>query len=101
MSVAQGGAATVAERRSASRGRALLVALFTVYLLLLAWIVLWKLELPHVGIAGVRQLKLVPFAAGAGFGANAPFEVAANAALFSPLHYVQRDVVVTDAEDAR
>lgn len=76
--------AAAVERRSAVRSRALLVALFVVYLLLLAWIVLWKLEVPHVGIAGIRQVKLIPFAAGAGFGPNAPLEVAANVALFVP-----------------
>ncbi|WP_449280793.1 VanZ family protein [Leucobacter sp.] len=82
MPVAEPGAA--ADRRAAARGRALLVALFAVYLALLAWIVLWKLEVPHIGIAGVRQLKLVPFAAGGGFGSNAPLEIAANIALFLP-----------------
>ncbi|QBE49854.1 VanZ family protein [Leucobacter triazinivorans] len=72
------------QRGSAPRSRTPVVALFAVYLALLVWIVLWKLEVPHIGIAGVRQLKLVPFGAGAGFGANAPLEIAANVALFLP-----------------
>lgn len=62
----------------------MLVALFVAYLGLLAWIVLWKLEVPHVGGGALRQLKLVPFAPGSGFGASAPFEVVANFLLFAP-----------------
>ena len=35
--------------------------LFVVYLALLVWIVLFKLELPHVGLGELRVVKLVPF----------------------------------------
>lgn len=79
-----GDAEPMTERGSAPRSRTPVVALFAVYLALLVWIVLWKLEVPHIGIAGVRQLKLVPFGASAEFGANASLEVAANVVLFVP-----------------
>jgi glycopeptide antibiotics resistance protein len=60
-----------------------LVALFVIYLVLLAWIVLWKLGVPWIG--GVyRVIKLVPFAPSGDDGASAPFEVVANLALFVP-----------------
>ncbi|GAA4369594.1 VanZ family protein [Agromyces bauzanensis] len=65
-------------------GRGRLVALFVVYLVLLAWIVLWKLEPPYVGEGELRHIKLVPFAPTAEDGASEPFEVIANLALFIP-----------------
>jgi glycopeptide antibiotics resistance protein len=72
------------KKPSRSGGRVLLVVLFVVYLGLLAWIVLWKLEVPHVGGGALRQIKLVPFASSAGAGASAPFEVVANIVFFVP-----------------
>jgi glycopeptide antibiotics resistance protein len=74
----------VDEKPPRAGGRVLLVVLFVVYLFLLAWIVLWKLEIPFVGGGGLRQIKLVPFAATAGAGASAPFEIVANFVLFVP-----------------
>ena len=65
-------------------GRFLLPALFTTYLALLVWIVMWKLELPHIGAGELRQVKLVPFASSACNGASAPSEVIANIVLFIP-----------------
>lgn len=62
----------------------LLVVLFVVYLVLLAWIVLWKLEVPWLGVDAQRVLKLVPFVSTADAGASAPAEVAVNAVLFVP-----------------
>ncbi|MFK4837716.1 VanZ family protein [Microbacterium sp. ZW T2_14] len=60
-----------------------LIAAFALYLALVIWIVLWKLELPWVG--GVdRVVKLVPFAATAGQGASKPAEVVINFLLFIP-----------------
>lgn len=59
-----------------------LVALFVVYLLLLGWVVLWKLEVPWVGHQ--RVVKLVPFTATAEAGASTPFDVWANLLLFIP-----------------
>jgi glycopeptide antibiotics resistance protein len=67
-----------------TRGRGWLVALFVVYLVMLAWIVLWKLELPYVGDGALRHIKLVPFAPTAEDGASEPFEVIANLVLFVP-----------------
>lgn len=60
-----------------------LVALFAAYLFLLAWIVLWKLEIPWAG-SGDRAIKLVPFAPSAGAGASEPFEVVGNLVIFVP-----------------
>jgi len=65
--------------------QARLVALFVVYLVLLTWTVLWKLELPWAGEAGWRIVKLVPFVATSSAGASTPFDVVANLALFVPL----------------
>lgn len=63
--------------------RSVLVVLFTIYLVLLVWIVVWKLSVPWVG--GVdRVIKLVPFVASDGAGASQPFEVAMNLVLFVP-----------------
>ncbi len=73
----------VAEKPSAERGRAL-PALFALYLVLLVWIVLWRLEVPYVGGGDLRVIKVVPFASSGGSGASAPFEVIANVILFVP-----------------
>lgn len=62
--------------------RALALALFSVYLVLLAWIVLWKLGMPWTGVA--RVIKLVPFAATADAGSSSPSEVLVNLLLFVP-----------------
>ncbi|MDQ0375076.1 VanZ family protein [Cellulomonas humilata] len=75
--------AVAADARALPQAR--LVALFVVYLLLLTWAVLWKLELPWAGEAGWRIVKLVPFVATSGAGASTPFDVLANLALFVPL----------------
>ena len=66
--------------RSPAGGR--LAALFVVYLVLLVWTVLWKLEVPWVG--GDRMVKVVPFVATDGAGASAPLEVVVNLLLFVP-----------------
>lgn len=63
--------------------RSLVVAL-TGYLVLLTWVIVWKLELPQLGDGSLRTIKLVPFVAGAGLGRNAPLELLANIALFVP-----------------
>ena len=70
----------VTPARSPARSR--LAALFVVYLALLVWTVLWKLEVPWVG--GDRMVKLVPFVATDGAGASAPLEVVVNLLLFVP-----------------
>lgn len=65
-------------------GRGWLVALFVIYLALLAWVVLWKLEIPYVGEGPLRHIKLIPFAPTAEDGASEPFEIIANFTLFVP-----------------
>ncbi len=64
----------------------LLVVLFVVYLAVLAWAVVWKLDVPYVGAAALlpRPIKLIPFLASAEAGASAPSEVVANLVLFVP-----------------
>ena len=64
----------------------LLVVLFAVYLVLLAWTVVWKLELPYVGAAASlpRPIKLIPFVPSADAGGSAPLEIVANIVLFIP-----------------
>lgn len=66
-----------------SRRPLLLPASFAVYLALLVWIVLWKLEVPYVD-AGAGHIKVVPFAATPLDSANAPLEVLVNLLLFVP-----------------
>lgn len=66
-------------RRVAS---AYLVTLLVLYLVLLAWIVLWKLEVPWVG--DHRVIKLVPFAATRDAGASSSLDVVVNLLLFVP-----------------
>ena len=70
-----------------TRVRGILIAAFVVYLVLLAWVVLWKLEMPWIGeAAGLpRPFKLVPFVASGDAGASAPAEVVINLVLFVPL----------------
>jgi glycopeptide antibiotics resistance protein len=58
--------------------------LFAFYLLLLAWLLLWKFEVPWIGNGALRRIKLVPFLANAGAGASSPREVAANVVFFVP-----------------
>jgi glycopeptide antibiotics resistance protein len=57
-----------------------------VYLALLAWVVLWKLEVPWVGDAAglARPMKLVPFVASGDAGPSNPAEMLINIALFVP-----------------
>jgi len=72
------------ESRSPDGRRVFLAVLFAVYLVLLVWIVLWKLETPWVGAGAQRQIKLVPFVRTADAGATAPFDLVANIVLFVP-----------------
>lgn len=66
--------------------RRMLVAAFAVYLVLLAWIILWKLAVPWIGGAAFlpHPIKLVPFFPEGDAGASAPLEVLVNVALFVP-----------------
>ena len=72
------------EEPSRAGERTRLLVLFVVYLVLLAWIVLWKLEIPWVGGGELRLIKLVPFAPSGEAGASTPREVIANVLLFVP-----------------
>ena len=69
-----------------TRPSKLLIALFGIYLVLLVWVILWKLEKPWVGEAALlpRPLKLVPFVASGDAGPSNPEEVLANILLFIP-----------------
>ena len=66
--------------------RGVLTLAFVVYLVLLAWVVLWKLDQPWIGDAAPlwRPLKLVPFVASGDAGASAPAEVVINLVIFVP-----------------
>lgn len=77
---------TTSRERQSPRGRGVLVASFVVYLALLAWVVLFKLEVPWIGEAALlpRPLKLVPFVASGDAGASAPVEVLINLVIFVP-----------------
>jgi len=65
--------------------RRTLAALFAVYLAVLVWVVLWKAHLPFIGRDDMREIKLVPFVSGEGYGFSDPYEVLANLLLFVPL----------------
>jgi glycopeptide antibiotics resistance protein len=69
-----------------ARGRGVLILAFTVYLALLAWVVLWKLEVPWIGEAAglFRPIKLVPFVPSGDAGASTPAETLINLVLFVP-----------------
>ncbi len=68
------------------QSRRLVIILFVIYLVLLSWTILWKLELPWVGEAALlpRPWKLVPFVASGDAGASVPREILANVLLFVP-----------------
>lgn len=71
------------------RTTAVLTTLFAIYLALLTWVVLWKLETPSIGGAAFlpHPIKWVPFVATAEADASAPLEVLANVLLFIPFGF--------------
>jgi len=73
-------------RHPSRRGRVILILACAVYLALLAWVVLWKLESPWIGdAAGLgRPIKLVPFLPSGDAGASMPAEILINLVLFVP-----------------
>jgi glycopeptide antibiotics resistance protein len=77
---------TIATKQQTARGRGILILAFVVYLLLLTWVVLWKLEVPWIGEAAglARPIKLVPFVASGDAGASTPVEMVINLVLFAP-----------------
>lgn len=70
----------------ARRRRGILILAFAVYLVLLAWVVLFKLEVPWIGdAAGLeRPIKLLPFVPSGDAGASTPGEMLINLVLFVP-----------------
>ena len=77
---------TSPSNRPNARLHASLASAFVGYLVLLAWVVLWKLEAPWIGEAATlpRPLKLVPFVASGDAGASVPAEVVINLVIFVP-----------------
>ena len=77
---------SVVNTKPSKHGGKGVVALFVIYLVVLAWIVLWKLEMPYVGAAALlpHPIKLIPFVPTALDGASSPLEVFANIVLFVP-----------------
>ncbi|WP_068494416.1 VanZ family protein [Pseudoclavibacter helvolus] len=71
-------------RRPSRAPRLLVAGLFLAYLVLLTWLIVWKLEVPFVGGGETRHLKLMPFVASEGYAASRPLEVLANVAVFVP-----------------
>lgn len=67
-----------------SERRLVLSTLFTIYLGLLVWLVMWKMHVPFIGRDDMRGIKLIPFARGDGFGASSPIEACANLIVFLP-----------------
>ncbi|GAA5206446.1 VanZ family protein [Microbacterium kyungheense] len=77
---------TSSPRQPTALRRSILILAFAVYLALLAWVVLWKLEVPWIGDAArlVRPIKLVPFVPSGDAGASTPIEMLINLVLFLP-----------------
>lgn len=71
--------------RLSKGSRAFLIVLFFIYLVLLVWVVMWKLHEPFIGRDDMREIKLVPFAISSIYGASDPIEVVQNLAVFVPL----------------
>lgn len=65
------------------RTRPVLLALFAAYIVVLVWLVLWKLHAPFIA-DGTGTVKLVPFVRTADAGSSAPREVWGNVAVFVP-----------------
>lgn len=63
-----------------------LVASFAVYLVLLTWVVLWKLGVPYVGKGAFLEhpFKWIPFISTDQAGASPPLELLGNLLLFVP-----------------
>ena len=56
-----------------------------VYLFFLSWIILFKLQWPHLGAADGRTIKLLPFFADSAHAGSGVKESLVNVLLFSPL----------------
>lgn len=77
---------TTSASHSSHRSRRIVLVAFAVYLALLTWVVLWKLEVPWIGEAAglARPLKLVPFVPSGDAGASSTAEMLINLVLFVP-----------------
>lgn len=71
---------------SGPRSHVLTSVLFGIYVVLLIWIILWKLAVPWIGEAALlpHPIKLIPFLPTAEDGGSAPLEVLFNVLLFIP-----------------
>lgn len=67
-----------------NHARRVLLVCFVLWMLVMVWAVLWKIETPWTA-ARLRDLKLVPLVATAEAGASAPIEVVENVLLFVPV----------------
>lgn len=72
---------TESTRRGA---RPLLAVLLATYLVILVWLVLWKLHAPYISSSGTGTIKLVPFVSTASAGSSATSEVMGNVLVFVP-----------------
>ena len=77
-------AAPAARASGVHAGSAVTAALFAIYVGLLTWLIVFKLQVPYLGPDSARGIKLVPFVAGDGAGASATWEVLANLVVFVP-----------------
>ncbi|WP_439592872.1 VanZ family protein [Microbacterium sp.] len=66
-----------------TRTRPLLVLLFAAYLVVLVWLVVWKLHTPFIA-DGTGTIKLIPFVRTADAGSSSPREVLGNIGVFVP-----------------
>ena len=66
--------------------RPLVIVLFAIYLVLLTWVILWKLAVPWVGEAAFlpHPIKLLPLVPSGDADASNPLEVVANLLFFIP-----------------
>ena len=77
------GVPTSVVKPTRTAGRAWPIALFVVYLVLLIWVVLWKLDVPYLG-GVLREVTLIPFSTGHDGGVKSPFELVVNFVIFVP-----------------
>ena len=72
---------TESSRRGA---RPLLAVLLATYLVMLVWLVVWKLHPPYISASGMGTIKLVPFVSTASAGSSSTSDVMGNVLVFVP-----------------